>query len=94
MKGSILSDFGKLVDNKELMLVHIKLNKGETIPAHKHSNQDVYFTLIKGDVIVTLDENETHNLHEGSVLNFDGNYSIGVNANEPSEFFVYLINKI
>ncbi len=93
MKGTELKEFGQLINNKELMLVHIELKEGETVPAHKHLGQDVFFTLVKGNVEVTLAEEEVHTLSVGSVLNFDGAHSIGVKANKPSEFFVYLINK-
>lgn len=92
MLGTELKEYGQLINNKELMLVHIKLEKGKKIPAHDHCGQDVFFTLIKGNVEVTLAEQEKHNLMPGTVLRFAGENKIGVEALEDSEFFVYLIN--
>lgn len=93
MLGKELSQFGKIIDNKELTLVHIELKEGEKVPAHNHIGQDVFFTLVKGKVEVTLDGTEVHTLTPGTVLNFDGEVKIGVLAVENSEFFAYLVNK-
>ena len=42
--GNEISTLGKVVDNKELMLVHLQLKSGEQIPSHDHKGQEVYFT--------------------------------------------------
>lgn len=93
MQGTKLNGYGQLLNNEMLMLVHIDLKKGKSIPAHNHVGQEIFFTLAKGQVKLTLDETEEHILDAGEVLHFAGESSIGVYAQEDSEFFVYLINR-
>lgn len=91
--GIELRETGRLIDNKELMLVHLHLKAGESVPAHDHVGQDVYFTVVGGAVEVTLNAEERHTLHPGGVLHFAGEASVGVEALTDSDFFVYLINR-
>lgn len=93
MLGNILDSQGRLIYNKDLMLVHIKLKSGEKIPSHDHKGQDVFFTPVDGELKITLDEKEEHIIKVGQVLNFAGEYSISVDAITDAEFFVYLINR-
>lgn len=93
MLGKELSAFGRLLDTPELMLVHIELDTDKTVPAHDHKGQEVFFTVVRGQVEVTLDGQEKHLLIPGKVLHFPGEASISARAIEPSEFFVYLINR-
>lgn len=93
MQGTKLSGYGQLLNNEMLMLVHIDLKKGKSIPAHDHVGQEVFLTLAKGLVKITLNETEVHVLEAGEVLRFAGESSIGVYAEQDSEFFVYLINR-
>lgn len=92
MIGTELKDFGLLISNKELKLVHVDLKAGHSIAPHDHKGQDVFFTLIRGSVTVSLD-GEKHQLTPGTVLNFAGEHFVGIEAREDSEFFVYLINR-
>lgn len=91
--GNKISDLGRVVDNKELMLVHLQLKSGEQISSHDHKGREVYFTMVKGTVEVTLDDTEVHRISAGTVLHFPGEAHVGVNAIEESDFFVYLINR-
>lgn len=91
--GKEISTLGKVVDNKELMLVHMHLKSGEQIPSHDHTGREVYFTIVKGTVEVTLDDTEVHRISTGTVLHFPGEAHVAVNAIEESDFFVYLINR-
>lgn len=91
--GSILEQTGMLISNDLLQLVHLKLKRGECVPAHDHKGQEVFFTLVAGQVEVSLDNEETHTLQVGKVLHFAGEVSVGVRALQDSEFFVYLINR-
>lgn len=93
MLGNELREFGRLIDNQELMLVHIFLEAGKSVPAHDHKGQEVFFTLIKGAVTVKLNEVEDYPLVPGGVLNFAGEATVSVHATKDSEFFVYLINR-
>lgn len=91
--GKEISTLGKVVNNKELMLVHLQLKSGEQVPSHDHKGQEVYFTIVKGTVEVTLDDTEVHRISTGTVLHFPGEAHVAVNAIEESDFFVYLINR-
>lgn len=93
MIGNKLTEYGRLINNRELMLVHIQLEAGGSVPAHDHCGQDVFFTVVRGTVDVTLGGTEIHTLSPGSVLHFPGESSVSVQAAEAGEFFVYLINR-
>lgn len=93
MIGTELTAFGQLINNDELMLVHIDLKQGKTVPAHDHPGQEVFFTPVRGEVIVTLGGEEAHRLTPGKVLHFAGESTVGVEAVLDSEFFVYLVNR-
>ena len=91
--GKEINTLGKVIDNKELMLVHLQLKSGEQVPSHDHKGQEVYFTIVKGTVEVTLDDTEVHRISTGTILHFPGEAHVSVNAIEESDFFVYLINR-
>ena len=91
--GKEINTLGKVIDNKELMLVHLQLKSGEQVPSHDHKGHEVYFTIVKGTVEVTLDDTEVHRISTGTVLHFPGEAHVSVNAIEESDFFVYLINR-
>ena len=91
--GKEINALGKVINNKELMLVHLQLKSGEQVPSHDHKGQEVYFTIVKGTVEVTLDDTEVHRISTGIVLHFPGEAHVAVNAIEESDFFVYLINR-
>lgn len=93
MLATELTATGQLINNNELMLVHLRLSAGETVAPHDHKGQEVFFTPIDGVVEITLDGSESHTLSAGTVLHFAGERHIGVRAVEDSEFFVYLINR-
>lgn len=93
MFGKTLTETGMLVNNRELQLVHLKLRAGERVEPHDHKGQDVYFTVVGGEVIVSLNGEEKHRLRPGAILTFEGEASVGVEAQVDSEFFVYLINR-
>lgn len=93
MYGTILNETGMLLNNDLLQLVHLKLGKGESVKPHDHKGQEVFFTLIRGEVCISLEEQEQHILTPGNVLHFAGEARIGVEALQDSEFFVYLVNR-
>lgn len=82
-----------LLNNELLQLVHLHLSKGERVQPHDHKGQEVFFTLIRGEVRISLEDEEQHTLSPGNVLHFAGEVRIGVEALDDSEFFVYLINR-
>lgn len=91
MLGQELRETGRLVDNDRLMLVHVELERGKSIPAHDHKGYTGYFTIVRGEVIVTLGDDERHRMSPGAVLSFEGDVPVAIEAQEDSEFFVYLV---
>lgn len=43
--GQEINTLGKVINNKELMLVHLHLKSGEQIPSHDHKGQEVFSPL-------------------------------------------------
>lgn len=84
--GQEINTLGKVINNKELMLVHLHLKSGEQIPSHDHKGQEVFFTIVAGTVEVALDDTEIHRISTGTVLHFPGEAHVGVNAIEESDF--------
>lgn len=93
LQGKILKETGRVFDSKEVTVVHTHLLEGQKIAAHEHPGQEVFFTLVKGEVEAYLNDNETHQLTPGEVLAFDGDLYISILALKDSDFFVYLVNK-
>ena len=91
MIGTEIKDFGLVAEQEELMVVPVDLPQGKKVRPHDHIGQDVFFSIVKGEVITTLDGNETHTLTPGTLLRFPGEAMIGIEAIVDSEFYVYLI---
>ena len=93
MIGTEIKEFGLVAEQEELMVVHVDLPQGKKVRPHDHIGQDVFFSIVKGEVITTLDGNETHTLTPGTLLRFPGEAMIGIEAIVDSEFYLYLINR-
>lgn len=93
MFGQELKDLGKVFDSEELMVVHHNVPAGGKIPSHNHDGQLIFFTVVKGDLDVYLNNEEKHHMSPGTVLHFDGTNFISADALEDSDIFVYLVNK-
>lgn len=93
MYGAIYQETGMVINNETLQLVHLRLGAGEAVAPHDHKGQEVFFTVVRGEVEVSLEEQETHHLCPGKVLHFAGEARVGVRALSDCEFFVYLVNR-
>ena len=93
MLGKVIIEHGQVVNNQDIMVVHLHLKEGETIPAHNHPGRQIFFTVVEGEVEVYLDEKETYPLAPKKVLEFDGEARISVKALKESDIFVYLVVK-
>ena len=69
--GKEINTLGKVIDNKELMLVHLQLKSGEKVPSHDHKGQEVYFTIVKGTV-------EMHSFTLSEISSSNYNYDDGI----------------
>ena len=92
MIGTEIKEFGQVINNDKLMVVHVNLPQGKKIAPHDHQGQDIFFSIVKGLVKATLNNSEEHTLSPGTLLHFGGEAFIGIEALVDSEFFVYLIN--
>lgn len=93
MNAKELNGLGVILDEKNFKLVKKVLKKNEEISKHNHPESLILFTVVKGEILVNINETEKHILTPGVVLNFDGENFISAKANEDSEAFVTLINK-
>ncbi|MDO5725843.1 MAG: cupin domain-containing protein [Tissierellia bacterium] len=93
MIGKELKDLGVLVEENGFMLVKKAVSEGEEIPKHNHPGNNIFFTVVKGKIEITLNDEEKHMMEPGKVLNFNGeNYIQGL-AKEDTEIFIYLIGR-
>ena len=64
--GQEINTLGKVINNKELMLVHLHLKSGEQIPSHDHKGQEVFFTIVAGTMEVVLDDTSYQHRHRST----------------------------
>ncbi|MEA3326833.1 MAG: cupin domain-containing protein [Chloroflexota bacterium] len=57
----------KIVQDDNLDYVHMLFNKNEGLPVH-YSNSNVYMTVLKGTLSITLDEQEVVDYSSGTLL--------------------------
>lgn len=84
---------GLLFDRSMYKVVKKTGVAGTVIPAHTHENEMVIITGLSGIVEVTLNGGELHTITTGTVLEFDGDYSVQPTFIEDGEFIVTLIKK-
>ena len=77
MIGTEIKEFGQVINNDKLMVVHVNLPQGKKIAPHDHQGQDIYFSVVKGQVKATLNNSEEHTLSPGTLLHFGGEAFIG-----------------
>lgn len=59
-----------IVQTKDLMLNHIRLEKGDALPIH-NANSDVYLTIVSGILSIGLNDNEPTLYEKGSIVNVE-----------------------
>ena len=57
----------KIVQDDNLDYIHMLLNKNEGLPVH-YSNSNVYMTVLKGTLSITLEEQEVVDYSSGTLL--------------------------
>jgi len=79
----------KLIDDDHAVINHMVLPKGAGLPEH-YSNSNVYMIIIRGNMTLTLDDQEPHHYLSGQIINIP--YKLKMNVNnfdeEVLEFFV------
>jgi quercetin dioxygenase-like cupin family protein len=79
----------KIIDNDEVMINHIILNKGEFLPEH-NSNSNVYMIVIRGTLTLQLADNPAKQYEQGSIINIPYDIKMNVSNNQEGQvdFFV------
>lgn len=77
---------------KDPKTVRLLLERGESVPAHRHPNSDVVLYLVSGEIELELDD-ESHRLEAGDIVHFDGAQDISPTAHEDSIALIILSPK-
>lgn len=84
---------GTMFQEKQYTIIKKVGNANDTIEKHNHPDHTILFTVIRGTILVTLNEVEDHTLTAGMVLHFDGTNSIQARFIEDGECIVTLLKK-
>lgn len=90
MHGKVISDAGVLLDRPRLQIIKKNLKAEEIIAEHSHPGMACYFVACNGDVVVTLEGEEKHELKKGDVLNYKGDNAMSAVAKEDSTVIIVL----
>lgn len=90
--AKVLENKGLVLEEKNFKVIKKVGQAGDQIPKHNHPEENILFTVVKGEVEVFIDE-ERFEMSPGKVLSFDGNSYIRANIVRDAEVFVTLIRK-
>lgn len=62
----------KVIADDHVHYMHMVLPKGEGLPIH-YSNANLYMTVVRGKLSISLDDNEVNKYEQGTVLNIPYN---------------------
>lgn len=79
----------RILDNDEVMINHIILNKDDRMPIH-NSNSNVYMVILKGTLSIKLNDNPLKKYENNTIVNIDPNITMDISnqENEQCEFLV------
>ncbi len=73
----------KIVADENVHVNHMILPNGEGLPLH-YSNSNVYMTVMRGTISLSLDDQERHDYEAGKILNIPNNTKMNVyNSGDP-----------
>jgi len=89
IKDSCEKDIAKIIDDDNLLLMHMTLTKGTGLPEH-FSNSNVYMIIVKGILTIKLAEQEEKEYGQRDIVNIPYNIKMNINNfnDEILEFFV------
>ncbi|MDD3028262.1 MAG: cupin domain-containing protein [Erysipelotrichaceae bacterium] len=67
----------KLIMDDNVNYIHMVFNRGDGLPEH-YSNSNVYMNVIRGNLSITLDDQETHIYQGGTLLEIPYNTKMHV----------------
>jgi len=79
----------QIVDDDNLVINHIILTKDTSLPIH-YSNSNVYLIVIRGQMTISLNEQEAQKYSKGSIVNVPYKTKMNINNYDDDllEFFV------
>ena len=79
----------KIIDDDPVLINHMVLPKGESLPEH-YSNSNVYMLITRGEMTLTLNEQEPHKYTGGQIINISYKTKMNVHnlGERVLEFFV------
>ncbi|MHB1314212.1 MAG: cupin domain-containing protein [Christensenellales bacterium] len=79
----------KLVDDNPVMMNHVVLAKGDTLPEH-YSNSNVYLILVRGTMAARFNEQEPHEYKCGQIVQvpYNTKMNIGNRNSGALEFYI------
>ena len=79
----------KIVVDENVNIAYVVLPPGEEVPPH-YSNANVYMTVLKGTLSITLGEQDEADYESGTIVNFPDKTLMGAKnkADENLELFV------
>ncbi len=91
--AQIKDNVGMAINEENFKLIKKVGMKGDVIEKHNHIGFDVLFTVVKGRVDVTINDEERYNVVPGACVSFDGDNFLSAILLEDSEIFITLIKK-
>jgi quercetin dioxygenase-like cupin family protein len=79
----------KIVVDENVNIAYVVLPPGDIVPPH-HSNANVYMTVLKGTLSITLGDQDEQRYESGTIVNFPDKTMLGAKnkAEETLELFV------
>ncbi len=93
MLGEVKNDIGIIFKKDNYKVVRKAGVAGDIIPTHNHVEEEIVFSVLSGEVEVTLNDEEVYELNTFDVLNFDGINNMEVKFVEDSEILITLVKK-
>lgn len=93
MLGEVKNEIGIIFKKENYKVVRKSGVAGDIIPTHNHIEEEIVFSVLSGEVEVTLNGEEKYELKILDVLNFDGINNMEVRFVEDSEILITLIKK-
>lgn len=81
----------KLIMDENVNYIHMVFNKGEGLPEH-YSNSNVYMNVIRGQLSLTLDDQDVHVYKKGTLLQIPYNVKMNV-RNEGDQTLELIVVK-
>ena len=82
----------RLILDENLHYIHMIFNKDEGLPEH-FSNSNVYMTVLRGTLSISLDEQEIHEYKKGTILKIPFNTKMNV-GNKYEELLEITVVKV